>query len=543
MSSFQGANNMDRHNKEAAAIDRRTFCAALGAGASSLALGAQAMAAHKTAGKSEPKAQKGKDRRKEKGKGEAGAAARGKGPLNIILIISDTIRQDYCGCYGNDWVRTPHIDALAAQSAVMDHYYSGSFPTGPVRKDLHSGRYTFAYGSWGDPRPEGEKVVAEMLHEQGYLTAYIGDTDNAPQYRQGFDHEDVISHVASKLDGVPETVELTAAPEKLRFPVEYAQSIARNALGWDGESDRRAARTMRAAHRWLEDQRNAEKPFFLWIDTFDPHEPWDPPRYYIDLYDKGYVGDELMEPAYSFAGYASEQEIRHMRCMYAAELTMVDRWLGYLLEGIQNMGLAGNTALLFASDHGFYHGEHGFIGKVQLDRENVIIGRWPLYSTIAHSPLIVHVPGGPAGKHYNALCQPADITATILDLAGAGPHPELQGRSLLPVVDGKTKGVRDAAVSTLTHVTDGQVRCPAAVRTHDVLYIYGGDEWKSELYDLATNPDESHNVFEKDKPKAKKMHQRYLEFLEEIRCPSMSLDARREFDPAPRSDLPYQRVI
>ncbi|MDP6359521.1 MAG: sulfatase-like hydrolase/transferase, partial [Planctomycetota bacterium] len=210
--------------------------------------------------------------------------------MNVILIISDTIRHDYLGCYGNDWVQTPHIDGLAEQAAVMENFFCASFPTGMARKDFHSGRFTFAYTNWGGERPDGEMVLAEMLQDAGVKTAMIGDTNNSQQYAQGFDHLEVVPSAASNLGRVPETVELPAAPEKLRFPMEYAQRIARNALGYDGETDRRVARTMLAAHRWLESQSYDSKPFFLWVDTFDPHEPWDPPQYYIDLYDPGYEG-------------------------------------------------------------------------------------------------------------------------------------------------------------------------------------------------------------------------------------------------------------
>jgi len=463
--------------------------------------------------------------------------------MNIILIISDTVRADYCGCYGDDWVKTPNIDALAAKSALMENFYCASFPTGPFRKDVHSGRFTFAYTNWGGKRPEDEIVIAELLQEAGYTTAYIGDTNNSPQYGQGFDHMEVVPSQASRLDEVPETVELPAAEHKLRFPRSYAQRIARNAMAYGDETERRAARTMTAAHKWLEGQYGGSEPFFLWVDTFDPHEPWDPPRYYIDQYDPGYEGDELMEPAYESAGYASEREIQHMRCMYAGKLTMVDRWIGYLLDGAERMGLMDDTAILFTSDHGFYHGEHGFIGKVVLDRENNITGRWPLYSTIAHAPLIVSAPGLPAGRRHGTFCQGPDIMPTILDLVNVARPSRVQGKSLLPVLSGETDRNRDFAVSSLTYITDEEVRCPTSYWTDEHLYIYGGDEWQSELYELETDPGETENTIEERPGVAEKLHGQLLEFLEEIECPAASIEARREFRPKPREDLPYKKLL
>ena len=273
----------------------------------------------------------------------------------------------------------------------------------------------------GEAPPDEEILLADWLSAHGVRTAYVGDTDNSPQYRKGFADEIVVSHVPSRLEEVPETVPLPADGRKLRYPESYAQRVARDAAGWDGEADRRAPRTMMAAHRWLEDRTGDDEPFFLWVDTFDPHEPWDPPRHYIDPYDAAYQGDELYEPAYEEAGYASPAEIAHMRCLYAAKLTMVDRWVGHLLEGLRLMGREDDTAIIFTSDHGFYHGEHGYIGKVKLNRENRIVGRWPLFETISHTPLMLRVPGlGPRSVERLLRWRRQDKIREVADLGRAG---------------------------------------------------------------------------------------------------------------------------
>lgn len=462
--------------------------------------------------------------------------------MNVILIISDTVRYDYCGFNNAAWVHTPHLDALARESVVFDGYYTASFPTGPMRKDTHSGRFTFPYTNWGGERPEEEALLGEILHQKGIRTAFIGDTGNSKQYLYGFDHLEIVPGESSGVSDVPETVDLPAPLEKLRKPMAWAQRIARNSMGWQGESDRRCARTMLAAHRWLEGLHGKTKPFFLWVDTFDPHEPWDPPEYYVDLYDKGYDGDKLIEPAYEPAGYADDREVLHMRRRYAAKLTMVDRWIGHLLDGLRTMGRLDDTAILFTTDHGFYHGEHGFIGKVQLDPENTVCRRWPLYATITHAPLMMRIPAGPRGRH-NAFVQPPDLAPTILDLFGSQPHQRMQGQSLLPLVHGEKTSLRDAAVSSLTYITDDEVRCPTAFRTKEHLYIYGGDEWESELYDLKKDPSENHNVIREQESVAKELHGRYIDFLRQIECPESSLKLREPFGPEPREKLPHKRLM
>ncbi|GAF99466.1 unnamed protein product, partial [marine sediment metagenome] len=276
----------------------------------------------------------------------------------------------------------------------------------------------------------------------------------------------IIPEKSSYCDDIPdEHVVLPADPRKQRMPLERLHQHIKNGMGWAGDEDQRAARTMRAACRWLEGRYGNCTPFFLAVDTFDPHEPWDAPRYYVDAYDRDYDGDRLVDPAYEPAEYATESEIRFMRCLYAAKLTMVDRWIGYLLAGIERLGLRDDTVIFFTSDHGFYHGEHGLIGKVLLDREDVICGRWPLYATITHAPLLIRLPGMTVGKQYSAFCQPADLMPTVLEVFDRPIPQGVQGSSLLPLLRGESAASRGFAITSATYVQDKQVRSPTSFRT------------------------------------------------------------------------------
>jgi arylsulfatase A-like enzyme len=470
--------------------------------------------------------------------------------MNVVLIVADTLRADYCGCYGNRWVRTPNIDALAAQGTRFDAFYAASFPTRPMRQDLHSGRYTFPYMRWGTPWEHGERTLADVLLTRGYATALIGDTPSNRGFEAGFDHFEIIPGQNADLNPEGRGRALPAPARKLRTPIEHLRRILRNEALWHSEEDRYVAQTMRAGAAWLESQYRSRAPVFLMVDTFDPHEPWNPPRHYVDLYDPDYVGDELFEPAYEPAGYASAAEIRHMRCLYAAEVTLVDRWIGYLLDTLERLRMAEDTLVILTSDHGFYHGEHGLIGKVELTRSGVICRRYPLYGTIARATLIMRGPGIRAGKAVASLCQPPDIMPTILELArpqrgrarGAQVPATVQGRSLMPLIVGK-EGDTGVAVTSYTFVQDEEVRAPSTLRTAEWSYLYGGDEAPSELYDLKRDPDERRNVFARQRAQAERLHARYVEFLERIDCPREHLEGRREFDPKPRCRLPRHRWI
>jgi len=460
--------------------------------------------------------------------------------MNILLIISDSFRADACGCYGGS-ARTPHIDALAAAGWRFERCHAASFPTGPMRKDLHTGRYTFTYTRWAGALDHGEALLAPALKRRGYTTAFIGDSPGAWAFDDGFDHFERIE--AQRADpGSPRHPALPAPMRKFRCPRSRVERAVRQRAAWR-EEETPVAQTMRAACRWLESRYGRREPFFLNVDTFDPHEPWVAPRYYVDMYDPGFRGHELIDPAYEPAGYATRREIAHMRALYAAEASMVDRWIGVLLEALERLGLAESTAVIFTSDHGFYHGEHGLIGKVRLNRRDHIVGRWPLYATISRIPLIIRVPGLRGHGAHGALCQPPDFMPTILELAGARIPRTVQGESLLPLLRGEKASLRDAAAASCTYLQDDAVRCPTSLRTGRYLYIYGGDEWPSELYDLRADPEEQKNVFAQRRDVAQRMHGRLLRFLEEVECPPERLAGRSEFDPRPRRRLPRDRVI
>ena len=117
------------------------------------------------------------------------------------------------------------------------------------------------------------------------------------------------------------------------------EKILRNSAWWQREEDRYAPRTIKAACEWLDDNQDQDQ-FYLYIDLFDPHEPWDPPQKYIDMYDPGYEGEHIIYPQYNFwREFLTEEELNHIRALYMAESTMVDHWFGVLLDKIEELGL------------------------------------------------------------------------------------------------------------------------------------------------------------------------------------------------------------
>ncbi len=372
---------------------------------------------------------------------------------NVIMVISDTLRRDHLGVYGNDWISTPYIDRFAKNALVFENAYTGSFPTVPNRHDIMVGRFTATYIPWA-PLPQDELVLAQILSENNYITMMIIDQPHIVErgffYNRGFDAWDWIRGQESDNWRIGE-YQWKANQVRLRHLGIYPQFINRNY--WRYEEDRFVARTAQAAMRWIEDYLNIpsqrRKPFFLYVDAFDPHEPWDPPEWYTrKYYPEDYSGEVIDYPHYWFVdGNLSEEELKYTRALYAGEVSLVDRWLGRFFEKIEDVGLMENTIVIFTTDHGFLHGEHGIIGKAIISpNRSAYSTTLPLYEEISHIPLIIKTPEG-KGRQISAIVQPADFAPTILELVGIKVPDTMSGKSFAKIIDGKEDNHRDIAFS------------------------------------------------------------------------------------------------
>lgn len=390
--------------------------------------------------------------------------------MNFIIIVSDTLRRDHLGCYGNEWISTPHIDAFAQHSIVFDRAYSASFPTVPHRRDLLTGRLTATYTPWA-PLSEDEIVLSQVLGEAGYTSMMACDCphilENGYHYDRGFDgFEWIRGQESDRWKTHPEAPEHPCDSDKIRNPDRLQKLHRRNVAGWRYESDTFVARTMTAAAQWLEDNYGRDR-FFLYVDTFDPHEPWDAPPWYVEMYDPGYTGQVVDYPRYARTDFLTAEELRHCRALYAAEVTLVDRWVGMLLRKIEDLGLRKDTVVIVTTDHGFLHGEHGIIGKSLISEDS--FSYIPLYEEINHIPFIVSYPGA-GGRRSPALVQPLDVMPTFLDLAEAADPGTMHGTSFADVLRGRRDEHRTCTVSTPYLRSD---TCPVTVVR---------DQWAGVLY-------------------------------------------------------------
>jgi len=461
--------------------------------------------------------------------------------MNVIVIVSDTLRRDHLGLYGNPWISTPHLDCFAQGCVTFDRAYTGSFPTIPHRTDLMTGRYCFTYTDWA-PLARDVPILSQCLKEAGYLTYMIVDTPHLVRdgfyFDRGFDgwqwHR---GQENDRYQTSPAQVELPCSPDKLRGTANTVTQYLRNTSLRQHEEDYFAPMTMRSAEHWLERNYRRE-PFFLYVDTFDPHEPWDPPPHYTDMYDPGYQGEEVTYPIYGPATYLTKEELKHMRALYAGEVTMVDRAVGRLLQKIGDLGLLENTLVVFTTDHGFYLGEHNLTGKVVM-----------LYEEVSHIPLLVRLPGGQGARRCPCLVQPPDLMPTLLELAGAPLPDSVHGKSLLPLLQGSDQPLREVAVSSWAIIHQPLARSPlnpdaytwfeqarktkpSTVTDGEWALICGAQDVVPELYHLPSDPAQEHSVLGKHRPQALRLHRAYLELLASLGTHPEFVNRRRELPEA-----------
>ncbi len=459
--------------------------------------------------------------------------------MNIILIISDTLRRDFLGCYGNNWISTPNIDKFAKNSILFENAYIGSFPTVPNRHEILTGKFVFTYYKWA-PLPQQDITIPKILREKGYISMGIFDTPHpfAPgmNYQRDFDGWILIrGQENDRYITEPIDVKLPCKPEKLRNPYKTVIQYLKNVSKRTYEEEYFCARTFIQASRWIEKNYKHNK-FFLYIDTFDPHEPWDPPKYFVDIYDPDYKGEEVIYPRYGSTDILTESELKHCRALYSGEVSLVDRWFGYFLRKVEDTGLLENTCIIFTSDHGFYLGEHNLIGK-SIIRENFY--SWaPLYQEVVRIPLLIYLPKI-KHKKIKSFVQPPDITKTIYQLTSSEIPEDIHGESIISIIEGKKNKIRDFVISSPPIIYGSPAGEKITITDQSGwCYIYETEKGErydikavdsieretlkerikgDELYFLPDDPKQEKNLVKERPDICKKQKEKIIEFLYQVK--------------------------
>ena len=434
--------------------------------------------------------------------------------------MSDTLRRNHLEFYGNKTVRTPNLDCFSKRSVVFDRCYACSFPTIPARADLFTGKWTYTYLGW-KPLPNNETVLAQILQKEKYKTAAVVDmpffTVDDMNYDRGFSDVMFIRGQGSDREDV------------------YLQRRC--------ETDWFAPKTMLTASRWLE--RHHKENFFLYVDTWEPHEPWDPPKWYVDYYYPDYDG-KYSEPCYWFFKEAglTEDDVKKAHAAYCGEVTMVDRWVGHLLDSIESMNLMDETAIIFTTDHGFYFGEHGMFGKA-LTRgqksQHQKFYRSPLYEEVTHIPLLIYLPGVKARRIDEIVSLP-DLMPTVLELMGLQIPKTVNAQSLVPLLMGEKQKRRDFVVTSpalnnlggITKMVDNDARrlkeWPlSTITTKDWSLLYAAEGQPAELYNLTSDPIQKKNLINEKPQIAQELLEKFVKQMEEAGTKPRQINPRRRF--------------
>lgn len=406
--------------------------------------------------------------------------------MNVITILCDTLRRDHCGAYNPDgkpldqlwsdqqpnWVvPTPNMKRLAERGTIYDNCWCGSTPCMPARRDIYTGRHEFLERGWG-PLAEDDldlprqvsgppnRSLRQVLADGHKISYLITDhfhlwEQGAGNYHMGYSGFDFIRGIESDA--------WYTDPVDFFCPANDGWSKAER--HWRNvhmirhcEEDYFAARVFRRAADWLE-HNHTYQDFYLHLDCFTPHEPWDPPEELLrQFWPAGYDVDFPWGAGTAYAPWAgqmTETQMNFARARYAANVVLTDRWLGVLLDKLDALNLWDNTLVIFTSDHGTYNGDHGRMGKLQTHT----------HDAIGHVPLILCHPTLGHGERRDPLVQLVDLYPTTLAAVGK-PVPRipadkpLHGVNLLPTLQDAHAPTRDFAVAgqfgKSVTITDGQ---------------------------------------------------------------------------------------
>ncbi len=425
--------------------------------------------------------------------------------MNLIVIMLDSFRQDHIGVYHQGSpvfeavppCRTPNLDEFAESAVVFENAYPEALPTMPVRCALMTGQRTLPCHSW-QPLLAEQISVAQILSREGYVSGMISDTYHYRAPGMNF-HRSFSSYQWVRGQEYDPHVSSPSRRDVSGYVNDHFDEAWRKRIGqflqntddFTSPGQWFPAKVTDAALAWLEANR-AHKRILCWIDSFDPHEPWDPPPEFDRYTDAGYRGPRLIMPKGGLASdWATAEQIPYIQGLYAGEAAFVDHCLGRLFDGLERLGYYEDSIVLVVADHGHPLCDHGKFLK----------GPDRMYSELLKVPFIIRLPEAQyAGRRTGALVQFHDVLPTVLELMGFGNSTEaMHGRSFVPVLRGETDEHRGAII------TGYHAGIDRAIRDRRFSYVERPMEQPDELYDLVEDPRETRNLIDDAADEARRL--------------------------------------
>jgi len=382
------------------------------------------------------------------------------------------------GCYGGDEFDTPNLDRFAGTMATrFTRHVTGSLPCMPARHDILVGALDFLWKPWGSIEL-WEQPITRLLSGSGVTTMMVTDhphlfetggenyhTDfHGWDYVRGHEGDPWRTHTDPSWIGAPAMPARTGdwwLNKVYGSAGGLERAYDRSRTFFREESDYPGPRTMTEAARFLREATPHHDRWFLFVDEFDPHEPFDTPAPWSGRYeDERWRDEAIIWPPYAdgaiVKGNLSEAEGRHIRANYGSKLSMIDHWFGLVLDEFDAQDLWDTTALIVCTDHGH------FLGERRNERDIWGKPNVPQYEPLGHTPLLIHWPGLAGGGTCDALTTNVDLHATIADVFGVQPKHITHGRSLVPLLTGDVSSIRDWALGGVfgnwVQVTDGTMK-------------------------------------------------------------------------------------
>jgi len=429
--------------------------------------------------------------------GAPGSGGRAAGRPNVLFIAVDDLRNDL-GCYGHPQVKTPNIDRLAARGIRFDRAYCQYPVCNPSRTSLLTGLRPDSTGVLDNNTNFRAKLpdvvtLPQLFRRHGYYAASLGKI-----FHRGLTMEDL----RAEMDDSPSWDVARYFQATARGNQGEGRNLTGGRLEWcrwlaaEGEDeDQPDGQIAREAIKLMEERR--DKPFFLALGFHKPHDPFNAPKKYFDLYpleklklpqDASDRSPELPQALpggafrEAFARFTDQERREFMRAYYAG-VSFTDAQVGKVLDALDRLKLADSTIVVFFGDHGYHLGERGWWNKNTL------------FELSARAPLIVAAPRAKArGQSSARLVEFVDIYPTLVELSGLPAPAHLEGRSFVPLLDAPRRAWKQAAY---TQAQRGKT-AGRSIRTERWRYT----EWRNEsgavigmeLYDHRADPSEWKNL-------------------------------------------------
>ena len=441
--------------------------------------------------------------------------------MKCVFVLFDSLIMKALESYGGTEVKTPNFTRLASKSVQFNTHYVGSLPCMPARRDFHTGRLNFMHRAWGPLEPFDYSWV-KILRQQGVYCHMITDHNHYFQegglgYHNTFNTWEFVrgqEKDAWKAMVVPPLQRFKAIYDPRHYPSdrdnphpEHTPHITQvrtqhmiNKEWMQAEEEYCTPRCFDKALQFLDTNREHDD-WVLWLECFDPHEPFDAPERFRQEYACKIESKILNWPLYGRMQESAE-EIDQIRANYAALVAMCDAYLGKMLDYFDSHSMWDDTALILTSDHGFLLSEHQWWGK----------NRQPYYEEIAHIPLFIAHPhySQVAGTQRGELTQTPDLMPTLLEMFSSTIPNTVQGKSLLPLLAEQGTPVSTSRLHEA--VIFGMFGGPIGVTDGEFVYFHFPEEfdegnfYEQYLHEYTLMPTHLESYFSEDELKTASLH-------------------------------------